>query len=133
MREMSAFRGAAATNYFGIMSDMENTMSDKMRGQMKGKTVHINRMFVVSQKCRKRGIGSYFLTQTVQAAMASGCDAFYFCAPNAHSQKLASKINLKEYNYIRYDAYANTYPKYKELEDIEESCKGYLALFKPLD
>jgi len=65
--------------------------------------------------------------------MKDKVDAFYYLAPNEVSQKLATKINLKEYNYIKYDAYSQTYPKFKVLEDVEEECKGYLVLFKELD
>lgn len=68
-----------------------------------------------------------------KAAAQEKCDAFYFCAPNKISQKLAEKISLKEYNYIKYESYARQYVLYKKLQDVEESCKGYLALFKPLE
>ena len=49
LREMSAFRGPDATNYFGIMSDMERTMGDKMQGRLKDKKVYIPRIFCVAQ------------------------------------------------------------------------------------
>ena len=49
LKEMAAFRGPDATNYFGIMSDMERTMGDKMKGRLHDKKVHISRIFVVHQ------------------------------------------------------------------------------------
>ena len=71
------------------------------------------------------------MSQVITDAMKEQkCDAFYFAAPNLIAQKLATKISLKEYNYIKYESYGLQYAKFKTLEGIEEACKGYLVLFK---
>ena len=43
------------------------TMGDKAKGALKGFKLHINRFFIVSETHRKKGIGSFFLTQVIQS------------------------------------------------------------------
>ena len=78
------------------------------------------------------GVGSFFLSEVITDAMKEQNDAFFFAAPNMISQKLATKISLKEFNYIKYESYGLQYPKFKTLEGIEDVCKGYLVLFKDI-
>jgi hypothetical protein len=78
---------------------------------------------------RRKGIGAFFLSQVLNCAKYEECHALYFLATGENSQKMVEKLKIKSFNYIKYESYASEFPKFKEMEDAEESCKGYLVLF----